>query len=130
MGDEGKLTARRVLHRSFDLSSDLVEARVVIGFYPENANDDNSDLWPIANHEVRGVRLANGVIALEHRVIGCADDEAKGSDMVVKIKVDGTPLYFDKAKYPEAADMGVQRDWNQYVYYIDKIVPCCPVSAG
>ncbi|MFB0872671.1 GNAT family N-acetyltransferase [Sphingobium sp. sgz301303] len=119
----GTITARRILSRSFDLPADLPTADVVIGFYPEAATYGSGPVPPIASHRVRGGRIDDGAIMLERRVIGLCDDEPEGKDLAVKIEVDGEVRCFCKAKYEEAEEAGVTRDWKGGAFYIDAVEP-------
>jgi hypothetical protein len=109
-----------VLARSFDIPEYLLVAKIAIGFYPEGAVHGD-DMPPIAVHEVRGERLDDGSIFLERRVIGLCDDEPQGRDLAVKIEIDGQLRCFCKAKYEEAEEAGVMRDWKGGAFYIDAI---------
>lgn len=101
LSEWGRITARRVLSRSFDIPEDLLVAKVVIGFYPEGAVHGD-DVPPIAVQEVRGKRRDDGSIFLKRRVIGLCDDEPQGRDLAIKIEIDGQLRCFCKAKYEEA----------------------------
>lgn len=122
MREWGKLTARRVLARAFDVPPELPEVHVVIGFYPEAATYGR-DVPPLAVHPVRGGRLDDGAIMLERRVIALSDDEPEGKNLAVKIEVDGELRYFSKAKYEEAAEAGVIHDRHGGTFYVDYVEP-------
>jgi GNAT superfamily N-acetyltransferase len=119
MSDWGKLTARRILNRSFELPSDAPRVPVTITFYPERikyACDEHVE--PIAVHCVSGARLPDGAVMLERRVIGL--DDGPGN-LVIKIEIDGEERYFDKAKYDDAEDAGVRHDWRGDNFYLDAV---------
>src|SRR3546814_5339544 len=78
---------------------------------------------PISSHRIRGSRLDDGTIMLERRVIGLCDDEPEGKDLAVKIEVDGEVRCFCKAKYEEAEEAGVTRDWKGGAFYLDVVEP-------
>ena len=120
LSEWGRITARRVLARTFDIPEGLLVAKVAIGFYPEGAVHGD-DVPPIAVHEVRGERLDDGSIFLERRVIGLCDDEPQGRDLAIKIEIDGHLRCFCKAKYEEAEEAGVTRDWKGGAFYVDVI---------
>jgi GNAT superfamily N-acetyltransferase len=122
MRDWGKLTARRVLARAFDVPTHLPEAQVAVGFYPEAATYGR-DVPPIAVHRVRGGRLDCGAIMLERRIIGLSDDEPEGKDLAVKIEVDGNQRCFSKAKHGAAEKSGVTHDRRGGTFYIDCVEP-------
>lgn len=119
----GKITARRILPRSFDLPAGLPTVDVVIGFYPEAATYGRGPVPLIASHRIRGSHLDDGAIMLERRIIGLCDDEPEGKDLVVKIEIDGEVRCFCKAKYDEAGQAGVTRDWKGGAFYIDVVLP-------
>ena len=119
----GKITARRILPRSFDLPAGMPTADVVIGFYPEAATYGCDPIPPIAAHRVRGSRINDGTVMLERRIIGLCDDEPEGKDLAVKIEVDGEVRCFCKAKYEEAEEAGITRDWKGGAFYIDAVEP-------
>ncbi len=122
MSEWGKITARRVLTRSFDIPSDLPSADVAISFYPEAATYPR-DVPPISVYQVRGGRLDDGAIMLERRVIGLCSDEPEGKDLAIKIAVDGVLRCFGKAKHDEAEEAGVTRDWKGSAFFIDVVEP-------
>src|SRR3546814_688279 len=123
LSEWGKITARRILRRSFGLPANLLTADIVIGFYPETATYGRGPVPPIASHRIRGSRLDDGTIMLERRVIGLCDDEPEGKDLAVKIEVDGEVRCFCKAKYEEAEEAGVTRDWKGGAFYLDVVEP-------
>ncbi|KQN01211.1 hypothetical protein ASE78_17465 [Sphingomonas sp. Leaf25] len=123
LGEWGRITARRILPRSFDIPTDVPSADVEIGFYPESATYGRGEVPAIVSHRLRGGRLDDGAILLERRVIGLTDDEPEGKDLVVKIQVDGEVRCFCKAKYEEAEEAGVTRDWKGGAFYIDAVEP-------
>jgi GNAT superfamily N-acetyltransferase len=122
MSEWGKITARRVLTRSFDIPAGLLSADVAISFYPEAATYPR-DVPPISVHQVRGGRLDDGAIMLERRVIGLCSDEPEGKDLAIKIEVDGVLRCFGKAKHDEAEEAGVTRDWKGGAFFIDVVEP-------
>ena len=123
MSKRGTITARRVLTRLFDIPSELPITDVVISFYPEAATYQH-DVPPISVHQVRGGRANCGAIMLDRRVIGLCRDEPEGKDLAIKIEVDGEQRYFDKAKYDEAEEIGVTRDWKGGAFFIDVVATC------
>ena len=94
---------------------------VSIKFFPEERRW-NSDALPYAEGIPRAVVLDNGSIALAQRVLFHQTALSSGGDAIVEIKVNGDALYCDKAKYPEAGDVGICQCRNGY--YIDLITPC------
>lgn len=119
----GKITARRVLSKSFDLPGDVPSVNVVVGFYPEAATYGRGEVAPVAEHHVRGVRLVDGTVLLERRLIGLCDAEPERKDLVVRIEVAGALRCFCKAKYEEAEEAGVMRDWKGGAFYLDAVEP-------
>lgn len=124
MSDWGRLTARRVLHRSFDLPPELPRVPVRIEFYPERVKYSRDEqVEPLAVHHLSGVYRPSGELMLERRVIGVDDTGRDGGNLVIKIEVDGEVRYFDKAKYDEAEDAGIVQDWKGGAFYLDAIEP-------
>ncbi len=113
--------ARRVLHRDFDLPENLPEVEVVIAFFPEATLYDE-DVSPFIEDGLCGVLMPGAKIALPHRVIA-PDDYSDHRDLVVKIMVRDDVRYFDKAKYPEAQALGIQKDSIGPSFYIEEILP-------
>ncbi len=122
MSEWGIITVRRVLQRDFDLPVGLPRIEVTISFYPEAAAY-GEDVPPFAVHAVTGARRGNGVVLLERRVIGLLDDEPGAGDVVVKIEVDGQERCFCQAKYDDAQEAGVERDWRGGAFYVDAVRP-------
>ncbi len=101
---------RRILPRLYDLPPQAPRVEVIISFYPEEAQYyGRPHVEPVARHHVIGARLADGSIQLERRVLGLSDDEPEGGDLTVKVEVDGEERCFCKAKYEEAAGVGIRR---------------------
>jgi GNAT superfamily N-acetyltransferase len=127
--DWGKLTARRILHRSHDLPEDQPRVRGRIEFYPERviySRDEHVE--PIAIHDLLGARLPDGAVMLERRVICSDETDRDGGDLAIKIVVDGAVRYIGKTKYDTAEEAGVVRHWVGGAYYLDVIEPF--VTAG
>jgi GNAT superfamily N-acetyltransferase len=122
MSEWGKITARRVLPRSFDIPAELPRSEVTISFYPEAAIYPR-DVPPIAVHQVSGGRLDDGAMMLERRIVGLCNDEPEGKDLAIKIEIDGVLRCFGKAKHDEAGEAGVIRDSKGGAFYIDVIEP-------
>jgi hypothetical protein len=122
MSEWGTITVRRVLERELDVPAGLPRVEVMIAFYPESAVY-REDVPPFAVHRVADGTREDGVVLLERRVIGLFDDEPEGKDVVVKIDVDGHERCFCKAKYDDARDAGVVRDWRGGAFYLDAVQP-------
>lgn len=121
MSDWGKVTARRILHRSFDLPPERPRVPVTVEFYPERATYGRCEaVEPLAVHNVSGAYLDNGALMLERRVIGV--DDGPG-DLAIRIIVDGEQRCLCKAKYPEAEKAGVVWDRRGGAFYLDAIYP-------
>ena len=115
------ITVRRVLHRKHDIDAMLPKIEATVSFYPGAAIYSSEGETPFKVHRLTGGLLENGGVKLPYRVIGLADDEKPGKDLVVKIVVDGDELCFCKAKYDEAKATGVQYDSKGHNFYIDEI---------
>lgn len=121
MSDWGKITARMVLKKNFDLPIGQPSVPVVIGYYPEEAKYERG-VRPICESEFESAKLVDGSYQLRTRALGLKDDEAQG-DLVIRIEVDGTEIYFDKAKYEGAKAVGVINDWKGNCFYVDRVTP-------
>lgn len=100
----------RVLPRTLRLPEGGRPASVVIGWYPEAALEDR-EAPPQAQQELRGI-AKRGRVWLPNRALFPAL-LAEG-DVVVKVTVDGQAWYFNKAKYEDAALLGVRRNTNGF----------------
>ena len=72
-------------------------------------------------YRVGGVRRDDGSLMLDRRVICLRDDEPDGKDIAIRIEVDDAELYFGKAKYEEARDVGVIHDSRGRAFYVDAL---------
>lgn len=116
------VNARLMLPRSFELPETPSPIDVVIGFYPESAiYGGATDVQPIAEHHVKGVRGIDGSIMLDKRVIGISHGGSVHRDIAIKIEVDGVIRCFCKGKHEPAKAIGVQRDWSGGTFFIDSI---------
>jgi GNAT superfamily N-acetyltransferase len=116
----GEVKARRILERRHELPEGE-PADVQIAFYPKEVTYGRDEpVEPYAVHRPQAVRLSDGTIALEQRVIGMKPDGIWG-DLVIRIIVDGEERCFCKAKYDEAEAAGVIRNRLDGTYYLDQI---------
>lgn len=114
--------ARRILTRTYDLPATSSPIDVVIGFYPGSAKYGGAEnVPPMAEHRTLGVRLDDGSIMLDQRVIGLSRYGTEAGDTVVKIEVDGVGRCFCKCKYADARAVGVQYDEAGGTFFIDCI---------
>jgi len=120
----GEVKARRIVERRHDLPEGE-SADVEIAFYPEEAIYKHECNHPYAVYRPQAVRLPNGKIALDQRVIGIKPDDVRG-DLVIRVIVDDEERCLCKAKYDEAEAAGVIRNWLDGTYYLDQIA----ASAG
>lgn len=123
LSDSGRITARHILERSFELDKETPLVNVVVGCYPEAVMYADSEIQPVLEHSVRGVRLDSGIVALERRVILLCDLEPEQKDLVIRIEIDGVVRCFCKAKHREASEAGLQFDHWGNNFYLDAVKP-------
>jgi hypothetical protein len=111
--------AYMLLPTQFDVPAGAPEVPVRITFFPEQVKY-GTDIAPLMVATPRAIRMADGMIRLAERVF-LFEDLYPGDhrDIVVAIDVDGREVYRDKAKYPEASDIGVQR--HDHGWVVDEI---------
>lgn len=110
--------AWRPLTKTFPLAPEATRAAVRIEALPEDALYGEAAA-PLAIHEPAAARQ-DGQIQLSQRV--ALFERPERGDLALRIIIDGHQLYFDKAKYPEAAKLGVSRD-PKGCFYIDALRP-------
>lgn len=93
---------------------------VKIQFYCEERRWDKN-VPAYASAILEGVQTAENVVCLPERVCAFRKLCPEPSDALVEIATNGKTLYFDKAKYSEASNLGVRRCAN--AFYVDKIFP-------
>ena len=100
--------AYRVLEKKLQLPSDGVPINIVIRFFPEQRNwNKKTSVYCVATPDA--VKTADGIIHLAERVACFSEPRSDFGDPVVEIEVAGKILVCDKAKYPVARNLGVQR---------------------
>lgn len=107
-----------VFEKSLDIPADGSPVNVEIMFYPEQAKWAPK-ISPIKSFCPTAVLDNQGTIHLQNRVAAYVGGENYNGDAMIKISVDGKPVYFDKAKYSEARAIGVT--YNSGAFYIDKV---------
>ncbi|WP_273182881.1 MULTISPECIES: GNAT family N-acetyltransferase [Methylophaga] len=113
-----KNKASYVFEKSLDIPAEGSPVTVEIMFYPEHAKWTPETL-PIKSYSPTAVLDNQGIIHLQNRVAAYVRSDNYNGDAIIKICVDGEPVYFDKAKYSEAMAIGVT--YNSGVFYIDKL---------
>ena len=98
-----------------------VDVSVSIKFYPESKLYE-SNVTPLLEANPRAIREDGSLIILAERALlnRTTLDSGDVKDPVVSICVDGEEIYCDKAKYPKAENIGIQRQ-NCIAFYIDQI---------
>jgi len=107
-----------VFGKSLDIPADGTPVNVEIRFYPEQVKWA-PETAPIKSYFPTAVLDNRGIIHLRNRVAAYVESENYNGDAMIKICVDGEPVYFDKAKYSEARAIGVTYDSG--AFYIDKV---------
>lgn len=116
---EGFADVYRVNHRSFVVPEGTPKVRVEAVLYPAKVLIDKG-LDSFQSVAVTGAKLANGEVALSERIIVPLFFNPPG-DHVVKVTVEDEIFYFDKTKYSEAKEMGINHDREGQAIYIDKL---------
>lgn len=107
-----------VFEKPLDIPADGSPINVEIMFYPEQAKW-TPETSPIKSYSPVAVLDNQGTIHLKKRVAAYVESKNYSGDAMIKICVDGEPVYFDKAKYSEARAIGVA--YNSGAFYIDKV---------
>ena len=107
-----------VFEKYLDIPADGSPVNVEIMFYPEQAKW-TPETSPIKSFSPTAVLDNQGIIHLQNRVAAYVGGENYNGDAMIKICVNGEPVYFDKAKCPGARAIGVT--YNSGAFYIDKV---------
>jgi GNAT superfamily N-acetyltransferase len=120
LGDSFEEHGYLLLPKAHELPGEAPEVHVQLSLYPECVKWKPETL-PLMTRSPRAVRTASGV-ALAERMIFFEPSwwRRQSGDLVIDIQVDGQSIYRDKARYPEAKDLGVQ--YHAGAFYIDKII--------
>ena len=110
--------AYMILSKKHNLPIDGIAIPVTINFYPERRKWDK-DALPIETFTPYAVQNPSNYICFSERIIYFDSNNNSHGDIVISINVDGKLVYLDKAKYEEALELGVHRDYC--VFYLDKI---------
>jgi hypothetical protein len=112
--------AYRILEKKNKFPANGKMVKVKIRFFPENRKrDKNIPAYSVSTPHA--VRTSDGVIHLNERVSFFNLLHPDSRDVVVEIEAAGQLRYFDKAKYPEARQIGVKRCHNGF--FIDQLFP-------
>ena len=109
------VVAYRVMPLSLKAPAGGEPVQVTFEWFPEKRKWDNGTPAQLTR-VVQAVRLGDEV-HLPERVLCYAD--LIGRDLVVRVLVGGQEWYCDKARYAEAAALGVQRCFNGF--FVDKL---------
>lgn len=118
----GENYAFKTLEKKHQIPSNGVPVDVAIRFFPEDRNY-NVETSAYSTATPKAVKTADGIIHLAERVLFFSEPHPHPSDIVVEIEVAGQISLCDKAKYPEAHKMGVQRCRHSHGFYMDQIIP-------
>lgn len=111
------------LEYKLELPREGTPCQVMVGFWPEESlYDENSPAPGFEVYNANGVRTLDGTVHLDKRCIGLRDWDGQG-DLAIGIAINGERLCFTKAKYTEAANMGLKRHSYEGDFYIDRILP-------
>jgi N-acetylglutamate synthase-like GNAT family acetyltransferase len=115
---KGDTYGYRVLSRHFKDPTDAVDLSVTIRFYPEEKKW-RPDVAAISETSPAATITKDGTVHLADRVLFHERIYEHVRDVVVEIVINGKCVYCDKAKYPNAEELGVARCLNGY--YLDRI---------
>ena len=90
-----------------------------IAFYPAE-RDWNENVEPFRTYAGEAERLDDGSLQLPERAVCFEPEVWEFTDYVVRVVVNGTMLFEDKAKRPEAESIGVSMDAGG-IFFLDKI---------
>lgn len=110
--------AYRIVEKRHELPTGGVPANVVIRFF-QLAQLNQKGARPCKLSRPAAIRTPDGMVHFDHQVQFCTELYPSIVDAVVRIDVDRETLYFEKAKYPLARRLGVQRCENGF--FIDRI---------
>ena len=119
----GSNFAYRILHKKHHLPSNGVQIDVAISFFPEERKR-HKDRIPYTVATPKAVQTPDGIIHLAERVIFFKELYPDSLDPVIEVEVANQVRFCDKAKYPEARGIGVQR--CDHGFYIDYVLPHLP----
>lgn len=104
----GENFAFRVLEKKHQFPSKAAPVEVAIRFFPEERKwNAKTPAYYAANPNAAST--SEGIAHLAERVLFFSELHPDSGDTVVEVEVEGNILICDKAKYPEARNIGVQR---------------------
>lgn len=115
----GENFAYQILKKKRRLPREGKSLDVKIRFFPEERKY-NSQVPDYSEWQPKASQTSDGIIHLGERVCIFSELHADCRDPVVEVEVGGQLLFRDKAKYPEARKIGIQRCDNGF--YFDQIV--------
>jgi GNAT superfamily N-acetyltransferase len=120
-GGNGSTYGCRVIRRVLDLPDHGEAVAVTIEWFPEGRKW-NAGVSAVSTFSPKAVRTPDGQIHLGERVHWFDTLPSwSGGGVVLRIVVDGVERYFDKARYPSAAQIGLKDCSNGY--YLDNVRP-------
>jgi GNAT superfamily N-acetyltransferase len=112
--------AYRILEKKHTVPANAETVEVAIRFFPEDRKRDKK-IPAYSISTPHAVQTSDGVVHLNERVSFFNLLLPDSRDPVVEIEVAGQLRYLDKAKYPEARQIGVKRCHNGF--FIDQLFP-------
>ena len=107
-----------MLDYHWPLPADGKPCAVVVTQYPESAiYGQPTRPAPVLITQPPAMRDADGIIQLSHRIT--IPWHLAERNAVISIQVDGDEIYFGKAKWPDATDLGVQSYMSDF--FIDRL---------
>jgi GNAT superfamily N-acetyltransferase len=121
--NRGRNFAYQILQKKLHLPSNGLPIDVVIRFFPEARRSDK-EILPYNVATPQALQTSDGVVHLAERVVYFKELHPGSLDPVIEIEVANQIRFCDKAKYPEARNIGVQR--CDHGFYIDCVLPKPP----
>jgi GNAT superfamily N-acetyltransferase len=116
--EHGKVCGHQALQKRHQIPPDGKPTQVTIRYYPEDRKW-NETTAPYSTFTPTAVSMPNGTIFLSERVSIFKGIYPEARDIVVQIVLGEDQIYCDKAKYPDARELGVVHRSNGF--FIDRI---------
>lgn len=107
-----------ILEKKLEINNIGVLTTVELNFYPEYKKW-KPETKPLQSFKPQAILDSNSVIYFYNRISIFRGRPEWNGDPVVEVIVNGKQIYLDKAKYPEAIELGVK--YNGWAYSIEKL---------
>jgi GNAT superfamily N-acetyltransferase len=117
--------AYRILEKKLQLPANGLQIDVAIRFFPEERRG-NKKILPFSVSRPDALQTSDGIVHLAERVVFFSELHPDSGDPVIEVEVARQTRFCDKAKYPGARNIGVQR--CDHGFYIDYVLPNPPFT--